>query len=484
MRWASLVTKGIGFWHRKQLGSIRYFTFERKPHATLSVFLSELGFVGLQSIISKMPTNHSTMIHDTIIARASASGSAFRGIIRVSGQHAIDVVKTIAESPDKIVLDKNVLKQRSACLDARIVLPHFSPFPATLLLWQAGHSYTGDETVEIHTIGSPILLDAIMEALFFASDCVRLANPGEFTLRAFLSGRLDLAQAEAVLGVIDAASDVDLKTALHQLAGNVSAPLSAVRTLLFETLVQLEASLDFADEDVPAVSAEALHRTLTEAFEQMEQLRQQITHRGIDGDKPKIVLTGLPNVGKSTLFNKLTQRDAALVSPLAGTTRDYLEAEIDWQGIPVVLIDTAGIGSEALGELDESAQTKALEVLAQADVVIYCYIKPPLPEGEGTAKTVFFQTKTPNESLEPLIQEVATLLHRSSPHGMLPNTALRCRETLISASDSLLRARELSDSALVALEIRNAINQLGLIDGTIHTEDILDSIFSRFCIGK
>ena len=422
------------------------------------------------------------MIHDTIIARASASGSAFRGIIRVSGQHAIDVVKTIAESPDKIVLDKGVVKQRSACLDARIVLPHFAPFPATLLLWQAGHSYTGDETVEIHTIGSPILLDAIMEALLFASDCVRLANPGEFTLRAFLSGRLDLAQAEAVLGVIDAASDVDLKTALHQLAGNVSAPLSAVRTLLFETLVQLEASLDFADEDVPAVSAEALQQTLTEAFEQMEQLRQQITHRGIDGDKPKIVLTGLPNVGKSTLFNKLAQRDAALVSPLAGTTRDYLEAEIDWQGIPVVLIDTAGIGSEALGELDESAQAKAREVLAQADVVIYCYedVSPTFVR----ENTIHFQTKTPNESLEPLIQEVATLLHRSSPHGMLPNTALRCRETLISASDSLLRARELSDSALVALEIRNAVNQLGLIDGTIHTEDILDSIFSRFCIGK
>ena len=409
-------------------------------------------------------------------------GSAFRGIIRVSGQHAIRVLRMIV--PDLMPEPRERL-----CVDTRIVLPQFPPFPAKLLLWQAGHSYTGDETVEIHTIGSPVLLDATMAALLSGSDLpctVRLANPGEFTLRAFLSGRLDLAQAEAVLGVIDAACDVDLKTALHQLAGNVSAPLSAVRTRLFESLIQLEASLDFADEEVPMVSANALQQTLAEAAMQIEQLRQRITHRGIDGGKPKIVLTGPPNTGKSTLFNKLAQREAALVSPLAGTTRDYLEAEIDCEGTAVVLIDTAGIGDAALSELDESAQKKALELLQQADVVVYCSEadhSAPVPECLPK-DTLFFQTKTPNESLESLLKEVAGLLRRSSVQGMLPNTALRCREALISAADSLIRAQELSDSALIALELRNAVNQLGLIDGSIHTEDILDGIFSRFCIGK
>ena len=436
------------------------------------------------------------MIYDTILARASAPGSALRGILRISGQHAAFATKTIVENPEKLSS-----KQHSICIDTRIALPNLPPFPAKLLFWQAGHSYTGDETVEIHTIGSPVLLDAIMTALLAASDSVRLANPGEFTLRAFLSGRLDLAQAEAVLGVIDAANDVDLKTALHQLAGNVSAPLSAMRSLLFETLAHLEASLDFADEEIPSVSAETLQQTLSEALEQIEQLRQKIAHRGVNDSKPKIVLAGLPNAGKSTLFNKLVRRDAALVSPLAGTTRDYLEAEIDWEGIPVILIDTAGIGNETSDELDASAQRKAQELLKQADVVIYCYTHlagtPASTEyrlnaeyrlnsvaGTPAANTVFFQTKVPNESLEPLIKEVSVLLRCSPVYGVLPNTALRCREALISAEDSLIRARELPDSSLAALEIRNAVNQLGLIDGTVHTEDILDSIFSRFCIGK
>lgn len=428
------------------------------------------------------------MIHDTIIARASAQGSAIRGILRISGPRAVAAVKTIVEFPDML----SPLVFSCFCVKKNIVLPVFSPFPAQLLLWQEGHSYTGDETVEIHTIGSPILLDAAMTALLSASDDVRLANPGEFTLRAFLSGRLDLAQAEAVLGVIDAANNVDLKTALHQLAGNVSAPFSAVRTLLLEALARLEASLDFTDEEVPAFSTGELQRVIVNALEQIEQIRQKITHRGIADGKPKIVITGLPNAGKSTLFNKLVKRNIALVSSHAGTTRDYLEAEIDWEGIPVVLIDTAGIGrGGAVDELDESAQMKTHELLQQADIIIYCYedfchaelqrhrnLSVPLCE------KIFFQTKKSNEDLESLFKEVSALLHRSSEYGMLPNTALRCRESLILASESLDQARTLTDHSLIALELRDAINQLGLIDGTVHTEDILDNIFSRFCIGK
>ena len=423
------------------------------------------------------------MIRDTIIARASAPGSAIRGILRISGQCAVSATKTLVEFPDMLMLNRY---RYSNCVDTRIVLPF--PFttqsllPAKLLVWQEGHSYTGEETVEIHTIGSPFLLDALTTALISVSDSIRLAKPGEFTLRAFLSGRLDLAQAEAVLGVIDAANDIDLKTALHQLAGNVSGQLSAVRTLLFETLAQLEASLDFADEEIPAISAQELQRILTKAFEQIEQIRQKIAHRGIDGNKPRIVLAGPPNAGKSTLFNKLLQKEAALVSPLAGTTRDYLEEEIDWDGIPAILIDTAGSGGEALNELDESAQKKTLELLKQADVVIYCY--DHLADIPVFPKMVFFQTKTANESLDSLIKEVGSQLHCSAECGMLPNTVLRCRETLILAEESLSRALALTDSSLSALEIRSAVNQLGLIDGTVHTEDILDSIFSHFCIGK
>ena len=435
-----------------------------------------------------------TVIHDTIIARASAPGSAIRGILRISGARAVAAAETIVEKTSGQLPTGS--RQSPLCVDTRIVLPTLPPFPAKLLIWQEGHSYTGEETVEIHTIGSPVLLDAITETLLAESDLVRLANPGEFTLRAFLSGRLDLAQAEAVLGVIDAVNDVDMKTALGQLAGNVSVPLSAVRTLLFDMLTQLEASLDFADEEIPAISTQTLQRTLTDALGKIEQLRQRISQRGIDGGKPKIVITGLPNVGKSTLFNKLVRREAALVSPQAGTTRDYLEAEIDWEGIPVVLIDTAGIGGGTLDELDASAQMRARELLEQADVIIYCYdylagTSVPAEYRLNTEirrndvpQTVFFQTKTPEESLAPLTKEVSGHLLRTPHFGMLPSTALRCREALTSAVDSLFRAKKLQDAALIALEIRNAVNQLGLIDGTVHTDDILDRIFSRFCIGK
>ena len=426
------------------------------------------------------------MSFDTIIARASAPGSAIRGIIRISGQHAAAAVETIVACPHPNPLP--AVKGTSKHIDIQIALPQFPAFPAKLLLWKEGHSYTGDETVEIHTIGSPVLLDAVMTAILSASDCVRLANPGEFTLRAFLSGRLDLAQAEAVLGVIDAASSADLKTALQQLAGNVSAPLSAVRMSLFETLVQIEASLDFAEEEIPAVPTQELQRTLTEAYCQIEQLRQKIAHRGIADGKPKIVLAGAPNVGKSTLFNKLLQKDAALVSPLAGTTRDYLEAEIDWEGIPAILIDTAGIGTSSLDNLDKSAQEKTRELLQRADVIIYCDDET---SREGSAvkfpiesPTIYFQTKTPGESLESLVKEVSALLQNHSEYDMLPNTALRCRESLIAAGESIFRAQNLTDTSLIALELRNAVNQLGLIDGSVHTEDILDNIFSRFCIGK
>ena len=428
------------------------------------------------------------MIHDTIIARSSAPGSAIRGILRVSGSHAIAVVRTIVEPTCPF----SQREGEHCAIDTRIILPTFPPFPVKLLLWKEGHSYTGDETVEIHTIGSPILLDAVMASLSATSDFVRLAMPGEFTLRAFLSGRLDLAQAEAVLGIIDAADNADLKKALHQLAGNVSVPLSAVRTLLFETLTQLEASLDFIDEDITIISEQELRKVLTDALEQIEQLRQRISLRSFSRDKPKIVLAGLPNAGKSTLFNKLVQQEAALVSPHIGTTRDYLEAEIDWDGISVVLLDTAGIGSETSEPLDKSAQTKTLELLNGADVVVFCDEKSAddrwqsVTDSAGTPspKTVFFQTKTTDECLESLIKEVGKILNCQSEYGMLPNTALRCQESLIVAGESLKRAKTLTDSSLIAMEVRCAVNQLGLIDGTVHTEDILDNIFSRFCIGK
>ena len=441
------------------------------------------------------------MILDTIIARASASGIALRGIVRISGPHAVATVKNIVDQPECLM--------QSHCrtaLSARIVLPSgMPPFPAQLLVWPCGQSYTGDETVEIHTVGSPVLLDAIIAAVLQIDSGTRLAEPGEFTLRAFLSGRLDLTQAEAVLGIIDAANSDELHTALQQLAGNLSFPMTDVRTSLFEALSQLEASLDFADQWSDTPTGPLLQEVLANALEQVEMIRRKINDRAVDSERPKVVLTGLPNVGKSTLFNKLLQRDAAIVSPQAGTTRDYLEAEMNWQEIPVLLVDTAGIDAsrfaekhdaerpiQTAGDVNTFAQKQSQEMLQQADVIIYCYehsceIIPSVVLSRGehhTGTIVFFQTKMPNESLEGLFAGVGEALRLSSVSGMLPSTALRCRSALDRAYESLCRAQDAPDDALIALELRHAINHLGLIDGSIHTEDILDNIFSRFCIGK
>jgi tRNA modification GTPase len=423
------------------------------------------------------------VIHDTILAKSSAPGCAVRGIIRISGGGALHAVK-------KIIADTEFFPDgTAAAADTVIFLPQFPPFPAKIFFWQAGHSYTGDETIEIHTIGSPVLLDAVIAKILIDTKNIRLAFPGEFTLRAFLSGRMDLAQAEAVLGVIDAENKADLTAALCQLAGNVSAPLSNIRTALLETLTSLEASLDFAEDDIAGIPSEKLTQSLTESVNRIECLYRSIVHRGLPNEKPKIVLTGPPNVGKSTLFNQLLQRDAAIVSPTAGTTRDYLEAELDWQGISCVLIDTAGIAGEAVSEIDEESRSRAKTVLNQADVIIYCY-ENNFITSEFSARTIFFQTKTADslceQSLDDLRQQVSHLLRQSEGgiREMLPNTAIRCREALLSAAESLQRAMSAPDDSLIALEIRNAVNHLGLINGAVYTEDILDQIFSKFCIGK
>jgi tRNA modification GTPase len=416
-----------------------------------------------------------TIINETIIAQASAYGSGVRSILRISGSRAAESVRAVVRSPDAV----NVTNT-SVIIETEITLPDFPPFPAKLFIWKNGHSYTGEETVEIHCIGSQVLLNKIIVTLLESGGGVRLAKPGEFTMRAFLSGRLDLTQAEAVLGVIEAASDADLKTALNQLAGNAATPLSDVWSMLFNLLTDIEAGLDFADEDITFIKPEMVRSILSDALQRIETLRQQMEYRGTENGKPRAVLAGLPNAGKSTLFNKLLGREAAIVSPQAGTTTDYLEGETSFGGIDCILIDTAGQSGEEL-----SAMTLPENV--ESDVIIYCYENNPLSfENKNTLspQILYYQTKRTDESIEELRQNIGERIRRSESGAVLCNTALRCKEAVIFASDALRRALDLTDESLIALEVRSAINHLGLINGTVHTADILEQIFSRFCIGK
>ncbi len=231
-----------------------------------------------------------------------------------------------------------------------------SPIPCDVYLWcrrlacyrvAAGetpapqvHSYTGQPVVEIHTIGSPPLLQMVLRAVCAAG--ARLAGPGEFTLRAFLAGRIDLTQAEAVLGVIDAESPAALDAALGQLAGGLARPLHRLRDDLLDLSAHVEAGFDFADEDLPFVTREELDRRLADAENQVAAVERQMDARVETVDAVQAVLVGRPNTGKSSLFNALVGSSAALVSHQPGTTRDYLTAELDFDGVKCRLIDTAG----------------------------------------------------------------------------------------------------------------------------------------------
>jgi tRNA modification GTPase len=400
--------------------------------------------------------------------------------------------------------------------------------------------------VELHTLGSPVLLDLLLQELFARG--VRPARAGEFTLRAFLAGRIDLAQAEAVLGVIDADTPGELHSALRQLAGGVSREFDRLRSDLLDLLADLEAGLDFADEEIEFITPGQLAARLRAARESLRELAGQARDRQRESARWRVVLAGPPNAGKSTLFNALAGREAALVSPWAGTTRDWLAVEVELAGVPVLLVDTAG-QETAVDEVSAQSQARQAEQVARADLVLWCEpaahpgdepgdgmpdraasaepnqdrsasssqlapggagrspaqtcpdgalrvaTKCDLPGGssggvgvaEGAELAV--SARRP-ETLVQLAEWVARRLE-SDPAGrgwLVGTTAARAADSVRGAAEALERALALAehepDQELLAVEVREALAELGKITGAVYTDDILDRIFSKFCIGK
>jgi tRNA modification GTPase len=461
-------------------------------------------------------------LDDTIGALASAAGAAGRGVIRLSGPAALAHVETVFEPVDRDQLSSGQTASARAGLLRLEGLR--APVPVLLYVWPHRRSYTGQPVVEIHAPGSPPLLEAILAHLFERG--IRPAAAGEFTLRAFLAGRIDLVQAEAVLEVIDAADSEHLTTALRQLAGGISEPIVKLRAGLMDLLADLEAGLDFVEEDIQFVSRDEIVRRISATDLEAERLLAQCESRMQSAGRARIVLAGLPNVGKSTLFNALIGREAALVSRTAGTTRDYLRGELDWQGLTVELSDTAGwegeqdnLGSATTANgISEAAQALAEQQWEQADLIVWCSacdVEPAERQAEAPVlerlrhqgRSLFVvHTKGDLESASRsiglkisaisgagLTELAAECVGRlagvgAGPSAIIASTAARCRESLSHSRQSLSRARLAAESRmgdeLLALEIRDAVDDLGRILGAVYTEDILDRIFSRFCIGK
>lgn len=529
-------------------------------------------------------------LDDTIVAISSAHHTgAPRGILRASGPNVFHCfLRAGVKIPDEIFCHKFKPHAFSAILPIkRMHSTAFIPLPGMLYLWPEGHSYTGSASCEFHTLGSIPLLERALETL--CSHGARLAQPGEFTLRAFLSGRLDLTQAEAVLGVINATTQKTLDVALNQLAGGLTTPLHSLRDTLFTLLGHLEAGMDFTDEDIQFISTEELVSQLKQVACIVETLLSRMTQRRDADALPRVVLYGPPNVGKSSLFNALTGSHA-LVYDQPGTTRDYLCARLNLPGGSACLLtDTAGditwnalntehaeertstdhffrvhpeITSDSVSGTDDldlhrdpsvehMADKIALREEVSADLRILCVDRSSLEQmaalinmvtasptphvgtvfsnarkaendshlkdnyhpfnartlvvlthaGESNSPLSEFQQRqldsiSPVETsiltgrgLNILSEEIERRINSftSGDADVVSATALRCRETLLDIRDSLKRAILLTSETypeLIAAEIRSALNNLGIMVGAIYTEDLLDSIFSRFCVGK
>ncbi|QDU57787.1 tRNA modification GTPase [Aeoliella mucimassa] len=443
-------------------------------------------------------------LDDTIVAVASATAGAPRGVIRISGQQVRQVATALLAEP--LAGD---WPTRPTAIPVTLQLPEQRTLPARWMVWPGTRSFTCQPTVEIHTLGSAPLLELVVAQAREAG--ARLAEPGEFTLRAFMAGRIDLTQAEAVLGVIDATGEAELQTSLKQLAGGLATPLAELREELLLLLADLEAGLDFADEDIEFIAADVLVAQLEVVHQQVAHLARQVEARKLDTARPQVVLVGPVNAGKSSLFNALAERfgtsphrTRAIESPERGVTRDYLTVEVRLAGVDCLLVDTAGI--ETIAELSPASEAQSMTTIAReaADMLLVCSDaseagEAPLPVGENVLPVVtkvdqggpalhgLATSARTGEGLELLATTVGERL-ASEDSDLVPSTAQRSAASLQAAEKAIATAQQLAElggaEELVATELRLALDELGQVAGVVYTDDVLDRVFSRFCIGK
>ena len=460
-------------------------------------------------------------LEDTIVAIASGDIGSPRGVIRMSGKDALRIANANFShdlESEEFPKYASLIAGEFAFTSKRLSLP------CELMVWPDSRSYTMQPSVELHAVGSIPILNQILQQWIQLG--ARLAEPGEFTMRAFLAGRLDLTQAEAVLGVIDATARAEVDIALSQLSGGLAKPLANLREKLIELTAHLEAGLDFVEEDIEFISTQRLIEQLSEIRSELEKIASQMKQRGKSGELPRAVLFGVPNAGKSSLFNCLAGDENAIVADIEGTTRDYLTATIETELGEFNLVDTAGIESTTEQQsVDEAAQEKTFGQLGVGDVAIFCADASRIDDEDELRR--FKEELNAFESFDPIVvltksdlidsQNVESLKSEfsaiatsvkdqigisqlkteiskrlltiaKSQSNVVSETARRCQLSIDGATDAIdqaiVAASEQFGEEIVASELRVALEQLGLIVGTIYTDDILDKVFSQFCIGK
>jgi tRNA modification GTPase len=432
----------------------------------------------------------------TIFALSSAPGKAGVAVIRVSGSSVSKVLeKMVAPRPKpRSVVYRTIRHPRTAeALDRAVVLWFAAP-----------KSETGEDVAEFQVHGSRAVVAAILSALGEINGC-RLAEPGEFARRAFENGKLDLAEIEGLADLIEAETDAQRRQALAQAGGSLSKLYENWRSRLIEIAALTEAAIDFSDEGDVSTSAFAEARNRAVILKDEIAAHLNDGHRGeILRDGFRVALLGPPNAGKSSLLNALARRDAAIVSAEAGTTRDVIEVRLDLGGLPVIVSDTAGI-REASSEIEREGIRRSLAAARDADLVIWLAENPesipPLRISRETSLVIRSKADLPHESefdrlaisattgagMDRLIEEIARRASQAVGSQSAPAlTQARHRQALENALKDIEAFLNGSPDAveLRAEDLRRAAHAIGRITGRIDVEDVLDQIFSRFCIGK
>jgi tRNA modification GTPase len=456
------------------------------------------------------------MFEDTITAIATPLGEGGLAVVRISGAETFAVA-------DKIFLPagKNSLKPSAAPTHTihfgKIIRGGKTIDEVLLAVLRAPRTFTREDTVEISCHGgilpAKLVLDTILE------NGARLAEPGEFTRRAFLNGRLDLAQAEAVADLIHSRTELALAAANEQLAGKLSRRINELRDDLMKTLAHVEAHIDFPDEDISPDTKAQLLKRLENGIAFMDELLRtanegQILRRGI-----RAAIVGRPNAGKSSLLNQLLGHNRAIVSPIPGTTRDTIEETANIRGLPVVFIDTAGL-REGRDEIEVEGIRRSRESLEKAELILHVLdASEPLTNADeiylaefAAKKRILVRNKTDlpqklnlpgkistpamdvsclsGQGIEALKDAIKELVWAGKIEAGMLQVMINSRhqEALARAREAALRSLDAlrvdTTLELVALDLRIAANAVGEIVGKTTTEDLLDSIFSQFCIGK
>ncbi|HSY64402.1 MAG TPA: tRNA uridine-5-carboxymethylaminomethyl(34) synthesis GTPase MnmE [Terriglobales bacterium] len=456
-------------------------------------------------------------LDDTIVAIATPAGRGGIGVVRLAGADAKKIALPMLRlkhdlDPGRAVFGELVEPEGSAALNRidEVVVTYFAK----------PHSYTTDDIVEISAHGSPVVLHHIVELAMARG--ARLAEPGEFTMRAFLNGRIDLTQAEAVRDLTDSQTLYQAKVAAQQLEGALSRRLQPIKQKLVELIATLEAGIDFAEDDISVLPAVQILQRIAAVLTPLEELAASFAYGKIVHEGLTLAIVGRPNVGKSSLFNQLVERERAIVTATPGTTRDLVSETVAIGGIPIKLVDTAGI-RRALDEAESIGIQKSMEALADADLVlVVCDGSQPLAEEDqqllsqaqervaivvenkcdlmnhvGTAEQssangsrVVRTSAITGQGIAELRNEI--LRHVSGESGAHAESGFltnlrhleKVRESVTALATARLAVENKTPHEMLLLDLYNALRPLDEITGATTTDDILNLIFSTFCIGK